>query len=92
MLRPHRSYDVDDGDYNDIVFPSSKRRKICIVEGASLDNPNGAGANELHTENQVSAGNSLPEFDAQATKAGDGLESGGNWQKMCIGMVSSYLS
>lgn len=31
MLRPHRLYGEDEGDYNGIALPTSKRRKICTV-------------------------------------------------------------
>lgn len=65
MLHSHRSYVEGKGDYNDIAFPTPKRRKICTVEGTSLDNP--YSANELHTENPVSAGNSHPESDGAAS-------------------------
>lgn len=58
MLRPHRSYGEDEGDYNGIALPTQKRRKICIVEGTSLDNPN--GTDEPDT---TSTGESLPESD-----------------------------
>ena len=60
MLRPHRSYGKDEGDYNGIALLTPKRRKICIVEGTCLDNPNGADEN---TENPISTGENLPESD-----------------------------
>lgn len=117
MLHSRRSYVEGKRDYNDIAVPTPKRRKICTVEGTSLDNP--YSANELHTENPVSAGNSLPEFygtasvsrasiypsalarsisndisagclPAQATEAGDVVESNRISQKICFGMVSFY--
>lgn len=115
MLRLDRSYGEDEGHYDGIALLTPKRRKICAVEGASLDNPN--GTNELSTENPISTGQSLPESDetthdyrasihpsscaesinngisarcspAQATEAGDVVESSGKSQKICFGMVS----
>lgn len=117
MLRPHRSYGGDEGDYSDIALPTPKRRKIYTVEGTRLDNSNGADA--LNTEKPISTGKNLPEFDettykyrasiypsssaqsisngissrcspAQATEAGDVVESSGKSQKICFGMVSYY--
>ena len=83
MLRPDRPYGEDEGDYNDIALPTPKRRKTCAVERTSLDNPNGA---DQSISNGINAGCS----PAQATEAGDVVESSGKSQKICFGMVSFY--
>lgn len=63
MLHPNRSYlcNVDGGDYNGIVLPTPKRRKIWTVEGTSLVNLN--VADELNTEDPISTGTSLIDSD-----------------------------
>lgn len=104
MLHSNRPYlyNVDEGDYNGIVLPTPKRRKIWTVDGTSLDNLD--VADELNTDDYRASihpsswapgtrnGISAHCSPVRATEAGDVDESKGKAQKICFGMVRYYRS